>query len=179
MLGSGLLDNLGDEEMVSVIGHDCGHIQNNHTAYLTTLYLLDHAGNFVVRWAARPAVLALHGWSRRAEITCDRASLICTPQPRRHHRRHGQAGPRLAPAVQRGQRRGVPAAARRDPGRARPLRGAAGHQPYLPKRVKALRIFAQTTFYKSVLGEAPRPEDPGLTREACDAQVGELLQVLG
>ena len=32
VLGSGLRDHLSDEEMVSVIGHECGHIQNNHTS---------------------------------------------------------------------------------------------------------------------------------------------------
>ena len=31
-----------------------------------------------LRWSVKPAVLALNGWARRAEITCDRAGLICT-----------------------------------------------------------------------------------------------------
>jgi hypothetical protein len=51
--------------------------------------------------------------------------------------------------------------------------------PYLPKRVKALRLFAETTFYRSVIGQAATADHPGITKEACDAQVGELLQVLG
>ena len=78
VLGSGLPDHLNDEQLVSVIGAACGHIQNGHTPYLTTLYLLQTAGNLVVRWAAQPAILGLRGWARRAEITCDRASAART-----------------------------------------------------------------------------------------------------
>jgi Zn-dependent protease with chaperone function len=179
VLGSGLRDNLGDEEMVSVIGHACGHIQNNHTAYLTTLYLLGQAGNFVVRWAARPAVLGLRNWSRRAEITCDRASLICSRS----------LDVTIAAMVKRalGSRRLFSEInveeylqqldeTQSGPGRFQELLAS---NPYLPKRVKALRIFAETTFYKSVIGKPATPEDPGLTREVADAQVSELLKVLG
>jgi Zn-dependent protease with chaperone function len=140
VLGSGLRDNLSDDELVSVIGHACGHIQNNHTPYLTTLYLLDNAGSLVVRWAARPAVIGLF-----SEINVDEYLQQLD---------ESQAGP----------------------GRFQELLAS---NPYLPKRVKALRLFAQTTFYRSVIRQAATPDDPGLTKEACDAQVGELLQVLG
>jgi Zn-dependent protease with chaperone function len=179
VLGSGLRDNFGDEEMVSVIGHACGHIQNNHTPYLTTLYLLDNAGNFVVRWAARPAVLGLRGWSRRAEITCDRASLISTRSldvTIGAMVKRALGSRRLFSEVNVEEYLQQLDETQAGPGRFQELLAT---NPYLPKRVKALRIFAQTTFYKGVLGERATPEDPGLTREACDAQVGELLQVLG
>jgi Zn-dependent protease with chaperone function len=179
VLGSGLRDNLSDDELVSVIGHACGHIQNNHTPYLTTLYLLDNAGSLVVRWAARPAVIGLRGWSRRAEITCDRASLLSTRN----------LDVTIATLVKRalGSRRLFSEInvdeylqqldeSQAGPGRFQELLAS---NPYLPKRVKALRLFAQTTFYRSVIRQAATPDDPGLTKEACDAQVGELLQVLG
>ena len=45
---------------------------------MTTLHFLSHAANAFLRWSVRPAVLALNGWARRAEVTCDRAGLICT-----------------------------------------------------------------------------------------------------
>ena len=179
VLGSGLRDNLTDDEMVSVIGHACGHIQNNHTPYLTTLYLLDNAGNLVVRWAARPAVLGLRSWSRRAEITCDRASLISTRN----------LDVTIAAMVKRalGSRRLFSEVnveeylQQLDETTAGPARFGEllAANPYLPKRVKALRLFSQTTFYRSVANQPARPDDPGLTKEACDVQVGELLQVLG
>lgn len=41
------------------------------------LYYLLNAANKFLKWMVTPAVLALQSWSRRAEITCDRAGLIC------------------------------------------------------------------------------------------------------
>ncbi len=73
-----LIDRLSDTELLSVIGQQCGHIHNGHAVYLSALHFLQTTGGLVVRWAARPAVLALLGWARRAVITCDRASLLCT-----------------------------------------------------------------------------------------------------
>jgi Zn-dependent protease with chaperone function len=179
VLGSGLRDNFTDEELVSIIGHACGHIQNNHTPYLTTLYLLDRAGSFVVRWAARPAVIGLRGWARRAEITCDRAGLIAsrsldvsiTAMVKR-----ALGSRRLFSEVNVDEYLQQLDQSQGGPGRYQEL---LADNPYLPKRVKALRLFAETTFYRSVIGQAATPEQPGITREACDAQVGELLQVLG
>jgi Zn-dependent protease with chaperone function len=180
VLGSGLVDAFSDDELVSVIGHGCGHIQNNHTAYLTTLYLLDKAGSFVVRWAARPAVLGLRSWARRAEITCDRASLLCTRN----------LGTTITTLVKRalGNRklwsevdvdeylRQLDESQSAGPGRFEELLTA---NPYLPKRVKALRLFAETTYFRSVIGVPATAEAPGTTKEECDAQVSELLAVLG
>ncbi len=180
VLGSGLRDNFTDDELVAIIGHTCGHIQNNHTPYLTTLYLLERAGSFVVRWAARPAVVGLRGWARRAEITCDRAGLISSRS----------LDVSIASMVKRalGSRRlfseinvdeyleQLDQTTGSGPGRFQELLAS---NPYLPKRVKALRLFAETTFYRSVIGQAATSDQPGMTKEACDAQVAELLQVLG
>ena len=78
VVNAALIDHLSEPELLDVIGHECGHIQNNHVVYMTTLHFLTHAANMFLRWSVKPAVLALNGWARRAEITCDRAGLICT-----------------------------------------------------------------------------------------------------
>jgi hypothetical protein len=51
--------------------------------------------------------------------------------------------------------------------------------PYLPKRVAALRQFAKTTYYQSVI-KGPRDSSPvsGISKEACDAEVAKILAVL-
>ena len=46
--------------------------------------------------------------------------------------------------------------------------------PYLPKRVQALRLFSQTTYYQSVMNQGG---EAGLSKEECDAQVADLLAV--
>jgi Zn-dependent protease with chaperone function len=182
VLGTGLCGSLSPAELTAVIGHACGSIQNNHVPYLTALYLLRKGGSKIVRWAAQPAVLGLRGWARRAEITCDRASLICSR--------------RLDATISAMVKRAVGTShffANMDideylrqldeeqAGRGRFDELWAAH-PTLPKRVKALRLFADTTYFRSVLGQtatAGTAEVPAMTKEECDAKVAELLAVLG
>ena len=78
VLNGMLVDHLTEPEILDVLGHECGHIQNNHVVFSTALYYLVHFANRFVKWVVTPAVIALQGWSRRAEITCDRAGLLCT-----------------------------------------------------------------------------------------------------
>jgi Zn-dependent protease with chaperone function len=178
VLRAALIDNLTDEELTFLLGYECGHIQNGHTVYLTALYFLTDAANMMVRWGAQPAVLALNGWSRRADITCDRAGLICC--------RDLEVATSTLVKLAIGSRKlygdiDVDEYLRqldesgRGYGRFHEL--WATH-PYLPKRVQALRLFAETTYYRSVVGGPGGAEGSGLTREACDARVAELLAVL-
>ena len=45
--------------------------------------------------------------------------------------------------------------------------------PYLPKRVTALRLFAQTTYFRSLVGTAATggAEPAGISKDECDARV--------
>jgi Zn-dependent protease with chaperone function len=71
-----LADLLDDTALVSAIAHELGHVQNGHVLYSTALHYLRHSAAFFVRWAVQPAIVTLQAWSRRAEITCDRAALL-------------------------------------------------------------------------------------------------------
>jgi Zn-dependent protease with chaperone function len=77
VVNGALVDHLTDEELTFVIGHECGHIHNSHVVFSTALHYLTSAAAFYVRWIVQPAILALRAWSRRAEVTCDRAGLLC------------------------------------------------------------------------------------------------------
>ena len=175
-LGSPMVDHLSEAELLFVIGRECGHIQNGHTVYLTALYFLTTAANLIVRFGAQPAVLALNGWSRRAEITADRAGLLCT--------RDLEVATAAMVKMSVGSQRlfgklDVDEYLRQldesQAGRGR-FDELFATYPYLPKRVQALRLFARTTYFRSVLGAAA--DTAGLSKEECDAQVAELLAVL-
>jgi Zn-dependent protease with chaperone function len=171
-----LIDVLTESELLFFIGHECGHIQNGHTIYLTALYFLTEAAkNLMVKWAVQPAILALNAWSRRADITCDRAGLLCA-------RDLAAATAAMVKLTVGSQRlygdidvdEYLRQLDERQSGPSRFHELFAIH-PYLPKRVQALRLFAATTFYRSVVGLPA--ETPGLSKEDCDAQVGDLLAV--
>ena len=77
VLAQGLLDKLSDAEILDVLGRECGRIQNGHVPFGTALHYLTHARSTLVRWAVRPATLSLAAWARRADISADRAGLLC------------------------------------------------------------------------------------------------------
>jgi Zn-dependent protease with chaperone function len=79
VLNSGLLDLCTEDEILFIIGHECGHIKSNHMLYHMMAQLINNiidmvpGGNFV----AFPLKFALFYWSRMSEFTADRAGLLC------------------------------------------------------------------------------------------------------
>lgn len=92
VLHSALLERLTDEETLAVIAHEVGHIHAEHVLYLTAARLMEALANlsmarlvpgseiikFIVSAGISSALLA---WSRRAELSCDRAALLVTQDP--------------------------------------------------------------------------------------------------
>ena len=184
VVNAALIDHLSEPELLDVIGHECGHIQNNHVVYMTTLHFLRHAANAFLRWSVKPAVLALNGWARRAEITCDRAALLCTRDLDVSIGclvKLALGSRKLYSDVNLDEYLAQMEEASKGVGRFDELTRS---HPYLPKRVAALRLFAQTTYFRSVAGTgrdagAPVEAAPaGISKEECDARVSELLAVL-
>jgi Zn-dependent protease with chaperone function len=170
VLNGVLVDHLTPEELMGVIGHECGHIQNNHVVFTTALYYLLHFANRFVKWIVTPALLALQGWSRRAEITCDRAMLLCTRSldvSQAVLLKLALGSQTLykdlnveAFLQQLDEQKGGPAK----------YTELLKDHPYLPKRVQALRLFAESAYYKGIT-----KEEGGVSAEQCDARVAELL----
>lgn len=92
VLHSALLERLTDEETLAVIAHEVGHIHAEHVLYLTAARLMEALANlsvarlipgseiikFIVSAGIGGALLA---WSRRAELSCDRAALLVVQDP--------------------------------------------------------------------------------------------------
>ncbi len=83
-LTSGLIDMMSDEELFFVIGHEVGHIKAGHVLYGTmarniaaVVALLGQVTLGLGALLGQGLVLALYEWYRSAELTADRAALLC------------------------------------------------------------------------------------------------------
>jgi Zn-dependent protease with chaperone function len=176
MVHSALVDQYTDAELLTVIGHECGHIHNSHVAYLTALHYLTYMAGMFLPWVQQPALVALRTWSRRAEITCDRAGMLVAKDQRASER----AITKLAVGSGKlHEEFNVDAFLEQheegNQGIGKYLEVFATH-PWLPKRVLAMRVFGDSQLYHTASG---RPQDGltmGLTMAEVDAQVSALLK---
>ena len=95
ILNSALVDLLDEEELRFVIAHELGHALSGHAVYQTLLRrLLTMTGvlNAIPLGALgiRAIVAALYEWSRKAELSADRAGLLATQDPATAFRVHMQ-----------------------------------------------------------------------------------------
>lgn len=169
-----LAERLDDTQLIAAIGHELGHVQNGHIFYATALHYLRHSAAFYVRWVVQPAIMTLQAWSRRAEVTCDRAALLAV----RDLDRTLQA----LVAIELGLDQGAAFSAE-DYLKAVPdvKRGIGRYaelfrsHPQIPKRVQALRLFAGSAMYAQATGGDPTGK-PSLAD--VDKQVAGLISVL-
>jgi hypothetical protein len=175
LVHSALVDHLSDEELLSVIGHECGHIHNNHVVYLTALHYLTHVAGLFLRNVALPALLALRAWSRRAEITCDRAGALCA----RDLDVALRALTKLALGSQKLYDQLDIEAFLEQHDEAQQSIGRYGEvfatHPWLPKRVLALRTFGESELFRKHVGLG----EGGLSMPAVDEKVHGIIKVVG
>jgi Zn-dependent protease with chaperone function len=83
-LTTGLIDMCSDEEIFFVIGHEVGHIKAGHVLYGTMarniaaiVALVGQATLGLGSLIGQGLVYALYEWYRCAELTADRAALLC------------------------------------------------------------------------------------------------------
>jgi Zn-dependent protease with chaperone function len=86
VLGSACVQQLDDEELRCLLGHELGHVRSGHAVYKTILMIL-------TRWAAnlswlpvgaialRAIMAAMLEWWRKAELSADRAGLLAGQDP--------------------------------------------------------------------------------------------------
>lgn len=159
VISAGICRHYTNEEASFVIGHECGHIAASHMPYHTIVSslgtglsgLLGPLGGLIQSGLSVP----LSAWSRRSEITADRAGLLCcgdlktaeyallklvvglvdldnidiedylnkSKMIQKHHSKTGKLGELFLT------------------------------HPLIPRRIEALRLFAQSELYYSLTGK--------------------------
>jgi Zn-dependent protease with chaperone function len=84
ILNSSTIELLDRDQVESVIAHEVAHIMSGHAVYRTMLFILMRFA--LTRYplagvAVRPVLYGLLEWSRRSELSCDRAALLATQDP--------------------------------------------------------------------------------------------------
>lgn len=85
VLRNSIVESMTEEQLYHLIGHELGHIKAGHMLYKTVgsvlisvLQSLGHIAFGVGDAVGLALAIAYYEWSRQAEITCDRAGLLCT-----------------------------------------------------------------------------------------------------
>ena len=78
-VNSGLLQSLSEDEVTTVLAHECGHILCHHVLYHSMAQMLINLGEGMfglLASLAMPVRLGLMYWIRRSELSADRAAAV-------------------------------------------------------------------------------------------------------
>ncbi len=86
VVNSAVLDSFDDAELRFVLGHELGHVGSGHAVYRTILLLLTSLSTTLLSiplsaLGLRAIMAALSEWSRKAELSGDRAGLLASQDP--------------------------------------------------------------------------------------------------
>lgn len=87
MIHTGLVELMNEEELLSVIAHELGHIHCGHSVYrlmaMIVVLMAKHGDGFLgaAPFFSVALQIALLEWQRKAEFTADRAAILVTQNP--------------------------------------------------------------------------------------------------
>jgi Zn-dependent protease with chaperone function len=164
-----------------VVGHECGHIAAKHVVYETLVWAMTKTAERFLgplgKMIAQVAGMPLLAWSRRAEVTGDRAGLLCCGDIKVAER----ALVRLITGFADADKVDIDDYLRRSQEMS-DFHGASKFEemlsthPYLPKRIHALRLFARSELYYDLSGKEPPEGTELLNRPELDRRVNQIVR---
>lgn len=180
VLGSMLVKAMTRERLLFVIGHECGHVAMDHLTYTI-------AANLMASFASSVPVLgdavsmtagaALNAWSRRAEISADRAGLLCCNNLQTAKEALLQIELGIVDIRNSNVRDYVENSSRYRSGSVfRRVGEYAQSHPLLPKRIEALDLFMCSSLLFRLAGQTPPQE--AISDRMLNIRVEKLIRVL-
>jgi len=201
VLSSSLVEAMDPGELTFVIGHECGHVANLHGAYNSVIQSLANplaravaqqlsGAGVALKWITtvgqlKLVAMAVGGslqlfmmrWSRCAEVTCDRAGLICCGDLETAQlalARIGTGGVASLKGINIQEYIRQMESVR---GSAMRFQELFHTHPLIPKRLEALRLFAHCEVFHAWRPEVAKPATPRSLEEvdeACKGAIGVL-----
>ena len=186
MVTSGLLEKCSDAEVAFLIGHECGHIHCMHLTYLAlaralaewTGNLVPYAPSILIQPIRLLLQVPLAGWQRKAELTCDRAGLICSrdiDSSLRALAKYVIQTSDLADRMNLDEYLSQVENASEESTLSK-LPEFVAASPFTPKRMLALKLFARSEVYYD-MAHLEKPEGL-LTREELEKQTDRVTSIL-
>lgn len=171
---------MSEPEMRFVIGHECGHIAMGHVIYHTaagTIGQFSQMIPLVGQVIARSISYPLNAWSRRSEITADRAGFLCCGDLEQSKRTLLHLESAFAPADSLDLETYMASSERfLEQGFLRRLGEYNANHPLTPKRIRALELFSKSEAYFRASGQSI-PAD-ALSNHELARQTENIVKVL-
>lgn len=170
VLDRALLESLDADELAFTMGQQCGHVQNEHTLFLTTDFALEHAADAFLGWIIKPARYAIGAWRRHGDVSADRAGMMVCGDL---HVAGRALIKRLAPGSVPGplDMDAIFEEVEDNP-RGSLLADMSQRSPSLVGRLRALKAFAGAEVFRREQGR-----DGGMSMTSVDRQVESIIKV--
>lgn len=175
-----MASTMSKEQLKFIIGHECGHIAMGHMIYHTVISIATNfAGAIPVIGPViqKVGVLPLMAWSRRSEISADRAGLLCCGNLEIAERTLLQLQMPFLDANKIDIQDYVKNYENYiSEGTVRKLGEFANAHPIIPKRIQAMQEFTNSTKYYSAIGK-PYPTN-AISDDELENRVEDIIKVL-
>jgi len=186
ILHSSVVEAFAPSELAFIVGHEMGHIKSEHVLYLSAAYILTMGARGLAdrllglgALIAIPALQALQAWMRKAELTADRAGLLCVQEldiARKSLIKLALGSKTLFERLDLDEYlRQADRASRDEYGRVTEFFQT---HPHIANRVRELKFFFDSALYKDILGR-PGPSARGQIEEAADMGLARGKELLG
>ena len=180
VIGATLIKVTTTQQLKFIIGHECGHIAMGHVmyhtlaSYATTLTELIPIIGKALNTAAG---LLLNAWSRRSEITADRAGFLCCGDVEVAKRSLLQIEAGFADVKDIDITTYLENSRRfRKRSFLRRVGEYTANHPMLSKRIEALDMFASSQKYYRTVGKTPTPD--AIPDAKLESDIEQLLKVM-